>query len=453
MSLPAHESWPGAKFRYCGRANCTEALRKHDHGRYVAPNTVICEAAGCSNYLPEGFYRGGASYACCSGACWKDCRIRAKNEGYAKNNAQRKQTRLEVVPTNPKKQYKRKAIWELVPPAFQSVVEQYFTDFVPLHYRDQGSVRSALGRLFRYLGEAGCTSLDDVDPGMITKFRTWTTKDGRGVKTDLLPCISTFFKWCNMVGLRKAGNPVNPFLHFTKKKVSVPRPLSDTEQTLAWQLMHERGDARLRLVLAIAEESGMRIGEICRLRVSDVDAKGQRLFVRTPNKCNRERYAHFGPRTAKYLPEWLAERDAACGHDRLLYNHSRRMSAFTSKSLGQAMSFVLCKTYGGEVLHETGFQKWCTHRLRHTMATKLVAGGADAAVVMGAGGWIDPDAMAAYVKVNEDQSKLGYAKAMRRAEQQRQQVPKMKILSPEDFLKHVYEGELPATNKPESHCV
>jgi integrase len=257
-------------------------------------------------------------------------------------------------------------------------------------------------------------------------------KGNHGVKTDLLSCITTFFNWLQATGRWTTGNPVNSFLHRQKKPKRLPRPLSAEELKLAWELLGERGDARLRLAFAIGEESGMRIGKICRLRVSDVDAAGHRLFVRLPNKTDTERYSHFGPKTAKYLTEWLAERDASCETNSLIYNYAKSKNPFNTNTLGIAFNRVLRKDYEGKS-HERGFEKWSTHRLRHTMGTNLAAGGADAAVIMAAGGWVEPDTMAGYVKVNPVQAKRSYEEAMRRAEQQHREAPKTRILTPRRY--------------------
>lgn len=52
-SLPAHDTWPGARLRYCGDSECREKLREHDNGRYVAPDSIRCDADGCGEFVPR----------------------------------------------------------------------------------------------------------------------------------------------------------------------------------------------------------------------------------------------------------------------------------------------------------------------------------------------------------------------------------------------------------------
>jgi integrase/recombinase XerC len=460
-ALPAHDTWPGARFRHCGRSKCTDRLRQHDNGRFVSSGTLRCSAEGCTEFVPEGFYGSYASFLCCSSHCWQHRRTKRQEHvlcacgcgEHVQHRVRKALHGLAYVSKAHQGRHEQELFFEQAFGRFRPVIEEYLSSFVALHYRAPKTVRSSLARFFRYLNEVGIESLSEVDCNTVTQFLIWVQSGSRGVKTDLLSCISTFFKWLQMTGRRTAGNPINSFLHRPKKPHRLPRPLSTDEQRFAWELLQERGDARLRLAFAIGQESGMRIGEICRIRLSDVDASARRIFVRLPNKKNRERYALFGVKTAKYLTEWLAERDASCGHDQLLYNYSHLRTTFNTDSLGGAFSRVLCKTYKGKILHDRGFEKWSTHRLRHTMSTNLVAGGADAAVVMAAGGWLDPDTMAGYTKINDAQVERGYQEAMHRVEQEQHKAPKTRILTPQELLELRRGAPQKFGNVPAERCV
>src|ERR1019366_10483002 len=90
----------------------------------------------------------------------------------------------------------------------------------------------------------------------------------------------------------------------------------------------------------------------------------------------------------------------------------------TVDTLAREFNRVLCKTYKGKQVNDVGFDSWSTNRLRHTMATRLVDGGADAQTVMNQGGWKSADAMAGYARVGSDVKRRGYEEAMRRAKEQ-----------------------------------
>jgi integrase/recombinase XerC len=282
------------------------------------------------------------------------------------------------------------------------------------------------------LVEERIVSLQDVTPQTITKFLVEVQKSNRGMATATISNISTFFNWMIGEGRRKAANPVVGMIHYNRKKQRLPRPYEENELNFIWQLLRERGNSRVRLAAAIAEEAGLRIGEICRLRISDVDMVQQRIAVGLPNKSNRERAGFFSHKTSQYCDEWMRERNPDCGHDFLIYNFYG--NPYSPTTLAEALKRVLCKTLRGKRIHETGLDKWSMHRLRHNMATNLVSGGADAATVMAAGGWLDPNSMAGYAKVNEPVTRRGYDEAMRRVQYQKQSVPRTIVLTPAELL-------------------
>jgi integrase/recombinase XerC len=105
-----------------------------------------------------------------------------------------------------------------------------------------------------------------------------------------------------------------------------------------------------------------------------------------------------------------------------------------TQSLRTEFNRTLCKTYEGKRVNETGFDTWSTHRLRHTMASKLASAGADAATVMAAGGWKNCNVMSGYARVDANTVRHGYDKAMRQAQDQKEFARCKKVLSPADLL-------------------
>jgi integrase len=175
-----------------------------------------------------------------------------------------------------------------------------------------------------------------------------------------------------------------PIYHPRRKK-SVPRPYSAEEMALAWTLLDGRGNARVRFAVAITQEAGLRLGEICQLRVQDIDVVAQRCFLRGPNMTTRDRYGFFGNKTKLCFEELLSERDPGLGHDALLYNGLK--NPYRAPMLIDEISRTLCKTHRGRLVNETGFDRWTIYRLRHTWVCNLVSGGADMKTVMTNGGW------------------------------------------------------------------
>lgn len=294
----------------------------------------------------------------------------------------------------------------------------------------------------------GIESLELVVPRTITDYIRWARETGRRCAQKGLSAVSVFFQWMIIEGRYQKGNPVISKFHYKPASHLLPRPLSDEELESMWRLLDLRGSAQLRLAAAIAEESGLRIGEVARLRVQDIDLKQQTIFVRLPTKTHRERVAFFGDKVAKYYPEWIAERKAFDGHDSLFHNEWGK--AMTVSTLRDLYRRELCKNLKGTEINQEGFENWSTHRLRHTFASRLHRGGADPNTVMAAGGWESCSAMEGYVKADVDAGRRSYQEAMRIATAVKQIPPSKKAITPAELLER---KRLQATLQPEANQI
>ncbi len=417
--LPAHETWPGARYRFCGKPECAEVLQASTTGIYIPANKYRCDGPACENFIPSGLYGKTARILTCSPRCanrreWKgthtltcDCGCGLNFLGSkGKNNVSglvfiSQQHRAHYITTK----YQSESCGP-----FLGLVAEYLGGFASRHYRDIRTPRLALCPFFHFLNTIGIRSVGEVSPKTITDFLTWAKQVGFKSPAYNISKISTFFAWL----------------------IAEERYKGEEELELAWQLLVARGDARLRFAAAAALEAGLRISEICHLRLSDVDMKRQTLFVRLPNKSNVERWAFFGDRTKRYYLELLAERDPNRPYDNLLLNNWGQPCKVSS--LRYFFNNVLRKNHHGKIVNAVGFEKWSTHRLRHNMATTLFRGGADTHTVMAAGGWASAEAMSKNVLVDIDTARRGYDEALRRLAKAQNSAPSTTILSPAEFL-------------------
>ncbi len=439
--LPAHQTWPGARYRFCMKPECMAKVKESRCDRYIGLDQQKCERDGCTNFVPEGLYRSRPTYLTCSAECWhrrnsKGKPIRNCDCGCGQQvlrRCKRKSVTGQMF-VSPKHHGNYQINKHLAQRCglLLNIVDEYLKGFAALHYSDVSKVRNGISPFFLFLNKHGIESLEKVTPQTITQYLIWAEEAGHRNSAHDISIVSTFFKWMIAEGRRKNANPVVGLIHNQPKKHRKPRPLTANEIAFAWQLLRERGDARLRLAAAIAEEAGLRISEICNLLVEDVQIMERRLFVRLPTKTKRERFAFFSHKTSQYFQEWMQERDPNCGHDFLLYNCSG--NPYRATILAKAFNRALCKTFRGREPYEKGFDRWSTHRLRHTMATNLVAGGADAATVMAAGGWVTYESMAGYAEVDPAIARRGYQEAMRRAQDQKQIAPRNRVLTPAELL-------------------
>ncbi len=201
--------------------------------------------------------------------------------------------------------------------------------------------------------------------------------------------------------------------HERRKLTPIARPYTEQELAEIWSLLEQRGTTVTRLVYAMGEESGLRIGEIADLTLADVDLAGRRLFIRSRTSWRTEPWVPYFEKTHAYLQIWLAERDASVGHDHLLHLPNGR--PYNRGTLHNAIAKVICKTVGGCKVNEDGLDRWSFHRLRCTLAARLVSYGADAATVMSIGGWKSTHSMDALARIEYDVVDRRYREAMARA--------------------------------------
>src|SRR5271170_3168968 len=75
--LPAHDTWPGARYRFCGKAECAAQVKSDGKGVYFGSNERKCDGPDCNRFVAEGRYdRIATHYACCV-ECW----IRRRTKG------------------------------------------------------------------------------------------------------------------------------------------------------------------------------------------------------------------------------------------------------------------------------------------------------------------------------------------------------------------------------------
>jgi integrase/recombinase XerC len=439
--LPAHETWPGARYRFCMKAECkASVMTTKARLRYVAHQQVRCGAIGCTNYVPEGRYAANPALLTCSAAC-AQARLRASRQQVKCRCGCGVELTRRVSDDNKEgyfasyKCHGRYRVQQYLSGncgVFKDLIEEYLEGAASVRYRGIATVRAALVPFFHYLDVQGITCLESVTPKTITEYITWSKKTwSRDVK-DHISYLSVFFKWAMAMGYREAGNPVIGAMHHSKQVRRLPRPYSDEEMDRTWHFLNTRGNARLRFTAAMGEEAGLRISEVCNLRLEDIDIQASRCFVRTPSKPNRERVAFFSEKTKCFYEEWMKVRRSDVEHDHVV--HGEHGKPYSSDGLRRELNLVLCKTYHGESVNQTGFDQWSFHRLRHTMASRLASVGADAATVMAAGGWTTFRAMESYTQVAGEATRNEYQEAMRRAEEKKLFEPVTRTLSPEELL-------------------
>lgn len=130
---------------------------------------------------------------------------------------------------------------------------------------------------------------------------------------------------------------------------------------------------RNRALLELFYASGLRLSEVCSLRLGDLDL--QEALVRVVGKGGKERIVPFGSRAEAALRSYLLE-----GRPHL--TRGRTPAALFLSERGQALSRKTVWVIVRGIARKAGIASPVRpHLLRHSFATHLLAGGADLRVI------------------------------------------------------------------------
>ena len=166
-------------------------------------------------------------------------------------------------------------------------------------------------RLFdRYLASTAATCLDQVTPVLIEAFLASRPRERPRSYNHLLCTIRRLFDWLVGQGTldrspvrsspRRHTSQRIPFIfdrHTAARLLEVARSLPDNPRALMRGITYHA-------VFAILYGLGLRVGEVCRLHLDDVDMNRQLLVIRK-TKFYKSRLVPFGPRMAALLREYF----------------------------------------------------------------------------------------------------------------------------------------------------
>ena len=118
-------------------------------------------------------------------------------------------------------------------------------------------------------------------------------------------------------------------LHPEKKPQKLPRVLTADEFHKFYQIVDRADDVQHALMLRLMFYTGVRVSELCRIEVADVDLEACKVFV-NQGKGSKDRYVLFGKSFATALRTHIAAHPA----NRWLFQ-TRRNSKFTSRRVQQ----------------------------------------------------------------------------------------------------------------------
>lgn len=254
--------------------------------------------------------------------------------------------------------------------------------------------------------------VEEIDSGTVREYLSNLYRKGyaRTTIARQMSCLRTFFRYLFQLDLIRV-NPVT-LMHTPKRQRHLPRFLyrEEIEKLLhapqQEQLLGKRNLAMLELFYG----SGLRIGELVRINIGDLDLSLRSLLVR--GKGGKERMVPVGSPSALALEEYLSEvRPALTGVAHPLADAPLFVN-WRGKRLTTRGVFGIVKKYLTEVVPDRSLSP---HALRHTFATHLLDGGADLRSVQELLGHSRMSSTQIYTHINGERIKRIYNQAHPRA--------------------------------------
>jgi integrase/recombinase XerC len=242
-----------------------------------------------------------------------------------------------------------------------------------------------------------------IDPAFARSYLRWLElKDfsKKSVARKISSCRA-FFRYI----FREGKIKLNPFEHILSPKLGKRLPSflypEEVIKLLNAVNLKLRNGARDLAILELIYASGMRVGEVAKLRADNIDLESGEVLVQ--GKGDRERIVLIGSHAISSIKKYLEARPA---DDKTLFL-GRTGSRLTSRSIERMIRKYALKA---------GLAKRVTpHTLRHSFATHLLNGGADLKIVQELLGHSSLSTTQIYTHLTKEKLKSIYDKAHPRA--------------------------------------
>ena len=217
---------------------------------------------------------------------------------------------------------------------------------------------TALEHFMRFMKEVGKEGIEEVDRSDLEAFVEH--EQDRGMKLSTvslrLATLKAFLRF--MVENGNLSEDVFPWKLTIKMPEPLPRAMDPDDVD---KLLVVKGSVRDRAMILLLLRTGMRIGELLRTRVIDVNMEEQKVLIYEGEKNQRGRAVYFSDDAKAALGAWIKERKQ--WYELIFYGLKGRALSY------QAARMMFVKYLDKAGLSHKGYTLHC---LRHTYATDLI---------------------------------------------------------------------------------
>ncbi|MFZ0709007.1 MAG: site-specific tyrosine recombinase XerD [Terrimicrobiaceae bacterium] len=274
----------------------------------------------------------------------------------------------------------------------------------------QLSTRRSLEAFAEWLAhQAGNSTLDQVEPGHFADYLAWRKRSGLAAASIKLEAVALriFFRFL----LARKILAVNPAENLSIPRIEKYLPETLNAGTIKRLLESVSGTDPLglrdRAMLELLYASGLRISELCNVRLEGIDL--EEGMIRVTGKGNKTRLIPVGTEAREAIRRYLEVERPQLVSSR---SGAEIFLSVRGRKLTPQRVWQLVKRYAARAGLEANVYP---HLLRHSFATHLLAGGADLRIIQEMLGHADISTTQIYTHVDSSHLKSVHKKFHPRA--------------------------------------
>lgn len=217
---------------------------------------------------------------------------------------------------------------------------------------------TGLSYFFKFLKAIGRGGIDEIERADLEEFVEH--EQDRGIKISTvklrLAQVKAFLRF--MIDKGDMDEDVFPWKLTIKMPEALPRAMDPVDVD---KLFAVKASVRDRAMILLLLRTGMRIGELLRTRMRDVNMEEQKILIYEGEKNQRGRVVYFSEDAKEALQAWMDKRDRTM--ELLFYGYK-----------GKVLSYPAARMMFIKYLEQAGLSHkgYTLHCLRHTYATDLI---------------------------------------------------------------------------------
>lgn len=224
-----------------------------------------------------------------------------------------------------------------------------------------------------------------------------------------ISALRTFYSY--LYDLDKVDKNIFKYISTPKKEKKLPKYITNNEIDTIFSIpdLNTPLGVRNRLILELLYGVGIRVSELCNIKIKDVDLNNK--SIRILGKGKKMRIVYYGSKCEEILNLYLKEYRSI-----ILNNKTNDYLIVSSNKQNKPITTRMIEVIINEIINASAIKKNITpHTLRHTFATHLLNEGCDILIVKELLGHSSLDTTGIYTHVSNERLRKVYLDSHPRA--------------------------------------